>query len=76
MQPVILSFRAGDELAQQTRMMAEAVGLKSSDYLREAVQEKNERVKAERYRMLSLELSADHLAFNESIEGTLEDGLD
>jgi hypothetical protein len=76
MQPVILSFRAGDDLAQQTRIMAEAVGLKSSDYLREAVQEKNERVKAERYRMLSLELSADHLAFNESIEGTLEDGLD
>ncbi len=71
-----LSFRAGDDFAEQTRALANIVGLKSSDYIRQAVREKNERVMAQRIAALSRELSAEHLAVNESLEGSLADGLD
>lgn len=71
-----LSFRAGNDFAEQTRSLASIVGLKSSDYIREAVFEKNQRVMAERIAMLSRELAAEHLSFNEFLEGSLADGLD
>ncbi|MDP2367496.1 antitoxin of toxin-antitoxin stability system [Rhodoferax sp.] len=71
-----LSFRAGDDLAKQTRALANSVGLKSSDYIRQAVREKNEHVMAQRIATLSKELSTEHLAFNEALEGSLADGLD
>jgi hypothetical protein len=76
MHAATLSFRAGDDFAEQTRSLATFVGLKSSEYLRLAVAEKNERVMAERIAALSRELAGEHLAFNESTEGTLTDGLD
>lgn len=76
MHPVTLSFRAGDDFAEETRSSANLVGLKSSDYIREAVREKNERTMAERIATLSRQLSARHLAVNESMEGTLADGID
>lgn len=76
MQAATLSFRAGNEFAQETRSLADTLGLKSSDYIREAVREKNERVMAERIAMLSRKLSAKHLAFNKAIEDTVGDGLD
>lgn len=71
-----LSFRAPDDFVEQTRSLANLAGLKGSDYIREAVREKNERTMAEHMAALSRELSAKHLAFNEEIEGTLADGLD
>lgn len=71
-----LSFRAGDDLAEETREAASILGLKSSDYIREAVREKNERVMAERIAELSRKLSAKHQEFNQAIEGSLSDGLD
>ena len=71
-----LSFRAGDDLANQTRALANIVGLKSSDYIRQAVREKNARVMAQRIATLSKELAAEHLSFNESLEGSLADGID
>ena len=37
-----LSFRATSEFAEQTRALAKAMGMTSSDYVREAVREKNE----------------------------------
>jgi hypothetical protein len=52
------------------------VGLKSSDYIRQAVLEKNEQVMAQHIAALSKELSAEHLAFNESLDESLQDGLD
>ena len=76
MHATTLSFRAGEDLAEQTRALATIVGLKSSDYMREAVREKNERVTAQRIAQLSKELAAEHLAFNESIEDSLADGLE
>lgn len=75
MHAATLSFRAGDEFAEQTRALASLLGLKSSDYIRQAVQEKNEQVMAQRMAMLSKALSADHLSLNESLEDSLEDGL-
>ena len=75
MQAVTLSFRAAAELAEQTKFLAESAGLYTSDYIREAVREKNDRSMTDRITILSKKLSATHLAFNESIEDTLTDGI-
>jgi hypothetical protein len=76
MQATTLSFRAGSDFAEQTRSLAHIVGLKSSDYIRQAVSEKNAQVMAQRIATLSKELAAEHLSFNESLDVSLEDGLD
>lgn len=76
MHATTLSFRAGDDFAEQTRALANSVGLKSSDYIRQAVREKNEHVMAQRIATLSKALSTEHLACNESLEGSLADGLE
>ena len=76
MHATTLLFRAGDDFAEQTRTLANMVGLKSSDYIRQAVREKNEHVMAQRIAALSKELSAEHLDINESLEGSLADGVD
>jgi pantoate kinase len=76
MHATTLSFRAPEEFAEETRSFASMVGLKSSDYIREAVREKNERLMAERIGNLSRKLAAKHAAFNESTEESIADGLD
>ena len=76
MHTTTLSFRAGNDFAEQVRSFASIVGLKSSDYIRQAVCEKNAQVMAQRIASLSKELSAEHISFNESLEGSLADGLD
>jgi predicted transcriptional regulator len=76
MHATTLSFRAGDEVAKQTMALAESVGLKKSDYIREAVREKNERVMAQRIALLSKALSAEHLSINHSLDQSIADGLD
>ena len=68
MHATTLSFRAGNDFADEVRTLAGLVGLKSSDYIRQAVLEKNEQVMAQRIAALSKELSAEHLAFNESLD--------
>ncbi len=70
-----LSFRADDGFVEETRSLALLAGLKNSDYIREAVREKNERMMAERIATLSRKLSAKHLEFHKAIEGSLADGL-
>jgi len=70
-----LSFRTTQEFAMQTREFARRAGMSSSDYVREAVREKNERAMAERMAFLSRRLSARSLAENESMNDSLEDGL-
>jgi len=70
-----LSFRSGNEFAEQTRSLATALGLKSSDYIRAAVREKNERVMGEHIAMLSRKLADKHRVLNTALEGTLTDGL-
>lgn len=76
MHAATLSFRAGNDFAEQTRSLAKLVGLKSSDYIRQAVREKNAQVMAQHIATLSKELAAEHLSFNESLEGSLADGID
>jgi uncharacterized protein (DUF1778 family) len=76
MHATTLSFRVDNDFADDVRTLAGLVGLKSSDYIRQAVLEKNEQVMAQRIAALSKELSAEHLAFNESLDESLQDGLD
>ena len=75
MHATTLSFRAGDDFAEQTRSLANFMGMKSSDYIRQAVREKNEQVMAQRIASLSKMLSAEHLSVNESLANSLKDGL-
>ncbi|WP_307720733.1 MULTISPECIES: antitoxin of toxin-antitoxin stability system [unclassified Duganella] len=70
-----ISFRATPEFVQQTQSFAEIVGLNNSEYVREAVREKNERTMAERLTSLSRKLTAKHADFNESIDASIGDGL-
>lgn len=76
MNATTLSFRAARDFADEVRTLASLLGLKSSDYIRQAVLEKNQQVMAQRIAALSQELSAEHLAFNESLDESLRDGLD
>lgn len=55
--------------------LAKAPHKQVSEYIREAVREKNERELAGRMRMLSLRLSAKSLAEYKAMEGTLGDGF-
>ena len=70
-----LSFRATADFAELTQAMATALGVTRSDYVREAVREKNERALKERMKFLSRKLSAGHLAENLSMDASTEDGL-
>ncbi len=70
-----LSFRAPIDFAVQTKALAAAFNMSSSDYVREAVREKNERMLKERMVFLSKSLSAQSLAENQSLDGSIGDGL-
>lgn len=70
-----LSFRAPAEFAEQTKALAKSLSMTSSDYVREAVREKNERALRQRMVFLSATLSARHLAENLSLDGSTGDGL-
>jgi hypothetical protein len=48
----------------------------ASDYVREAVREKNERAMKDRMVFLSRQLSAQHLTESVAMSGSLGDGLD
>ena len=75
MSATTLSFRAPAEFAEQTKTLARTLSMSASDYVREAVREKNERAIKDRMVFLSRELSAQHLAENLSLDGSLGDGF-
>jgi len=75
MSTTTVSFRASTEFAEQTKALANVLNMSSSDYAREAVREKNERVLKERMTHLSKQLSARHLAENQAIDAATGDGL-
>ena len=75
MSATTLSFRASAEFAEQTKALANLFNMPSSEYLRDAVREKNERMLKERMTHLSKQLSARHLLENEAMEATTGDGL-
>ena len=70
-----LSFRAPSDFAEQTKALAKAMQMTSSDYVREAVREKNERALADRLVFLSAQLSRRHLAENQAMDAAAGDGL-
>jgi predicted transcriptional regulator len=75
MSTATLSFRASSEFAEQTKALADVFNMSSSDYVREAVREKNERVLQQRMVFLSKKLAKQTLAENESMSLTIGDGL-
>jgi hypothetical protein len=75
MSTATLSFRAAPEFAAQTRYLAQQLKLSSSDYVREAVREKNERLLRERMVFLSGRLSALGAAEFAEFETASHDGL-
>jgi len=70
-----LSFRAPSDFAEQTKALAKAMQMTSSDCAREAVREKNERALADRLFFLSAQLSGRHLAENHAMDAAAGDGL-
>ena len=70
-----LSFRTTQSFAEQTKELASIFNLSSSDYVREAVREKNERALKERMQFLSKALSEAHLSENQAMDGSIGDGL-
>lgn len=70
-----LTFRSTRELVEQTDELARLSGMSRSDYLRKAIEEKNERTMAGRIAFLSRALSARHLEVNEAMDASLKDGL-
>jgi hypothetical protein len=75
MNATTLSFRSPPEFAEQTRALARALGMTASDYVRDAVREKNDRALNDRMVFLSRQLSAQNLAENLSMDGSTGDGL-
>lgn len=75
MSATTLSFRTSSDFAEQTKALAKALRMTSSDYVREAVREKNERATRDRLVFLSAQLSAQHLAENHSMDSAAGDGL-
>ena len=76
MPAVTISFRASSEFADQTRSLAQLFNTPSSEYLREAVREKNERMLKDRMVFLSRQLSAKQLLENEAMDASSGDGLE
>ena len=75
MSAATLSFRAPADFAEQTKKLASMFNMTSSDYVREAVREKNERALKERMVFLSKQLSAASLQENEAMDAATDDGL-
>ena len=71
-----LSFRATQDFAEQTKRLASLFNMPSSEYLREAVREKNERVLQQRMVFLSEAQAAQSLAENQAMNAAIGDGLE
>jgi predicted transcriptional regulator len=75
MRAVALTFRADADFASQVDHFAQSSGVSRSDYVRQAVEEKNARALAERMVFLSQTLSAKHEQINQEMEDSIGDGL-
>ncbi len=72
---VPLTYRATPDFAAKTDELARYARMTRSEYVRKAVEEKNERTLAERIAFLSRTLSAKHLEINEEMNASVGDGL-
>lgn len=75
MRTVALTFRAETDLVNEVDALARSSGVSRSDYIRQALEEKNARALAQRMTFLSKALSARHLKVNNEIDASLGDGL-
>ena len=71
----VLPFICDTGKVDQVDALAKATGVSRSDYVRQAVEEKNARALAERVAFLSKALAASHKGVNEELEDSLGDGL-
>lgn len=72
---VPLTFRAAAVFVTETNELARSAGVSRSDYIRQAVEEKNARLLAKRMAFLSERLSTEHLAISDALDGAAGDGL-
>ena len=73
--PMTLSFRAEPDLIEQIALAAKIVRQNRSDYMKQAVGERNERILTERVAFLSKKLSAQSLAVCEEMDAATGHGL-
>ena len=73
--PMTLSFRAEPDLIEQIALAAKIVHQNRSDYMKQAVGERNERILTERVAFLSKQLSAQSLAVCKEMDAAAGDGL-
>jgi predicted DNA-binding protein len=71
----LFSFRVTESFVDTTTQYAKLTGVSRSEYARQAIEEKNHRIMAERIHILSKQLSAQSIAVNEALDDTLSDGL-
>ena len=70
-----LTVRADADFVAEVDALARASGVSRSDYVRQAVEEKNARALAERMVFLSKTLSARNASINQELEDAVGDGL-
>jgi Arc/MetJ-type ribon-helix-helix transcriptional regulator len=70
-----VTFKMAPDMAAETERLARIEHKGMSEYIREAVREKNERQMAERIRFLAAKFSAEAAAMDNEFDATLGDGL-
>ncbi len=70
-----LSFRVPRDFAEETKRFAESNRQQISQYMRDAVREKNVRQLADRMRFLSHRFAAENAELNLEFDATIGDGI-
>ena len=70
-----VSLKMPQDLVEETERFAKASDKQVSEYIREAVREKNERQLAERITFLAAKFSAEAESMDEEFDATIGDGL-
>lgn len=71
----VVTFRATGELVEHAKLFAKVNHQRMSDYIRDAVKEKNERNLVERMRFLSKRLASESSRVNDELDMAAGDGL-
>ena len=71
----VVTFRASGELVENAKLFAKSGDQRMSEYIRDAVREKNERNLAQRMRFLSARLAAESTRINDELDMAAGDGI-
>ncbi len=71
----VVTFRASGELVEHAKLFAKSGDQRMSEYIRDAVREKNERNLAQRMRFLSGRLAAESVRVNDELDIAVGDGI-